>query len=54
MNNNSDIVITGSWDGQPIWRKRTAQEKLAYEVWKNEQERNKEAVLTELEQSNDQ
>ena len=24
----SEIIITGDWDGRPIWRYRTAREKL--------------------------
>lgn len=25
---NKEIIITGEWDGQPIWRQKTAGEKL--------------------------
>lgn len=27
-----DVVITGEWDGQPIWRKKTSSEKLVDEI----------------------
>ena len=33
MNNTADVVITGHWDGQPIWRRRTANEKLEVILW---------------------
>ena len=28
-NNMQDIVITGNWDGQPIWRPKTSTERLS-------------------------
>lgn len=31
----NDIIITGSWDGQPIWRYKTAQEKLLEAIQEN-------------------
>lgn len=32
-------VITGDWDGKPIWRLRTVAEVLANEIFINEQKR---------------
>lgn len=29
-----DIVITGEWDGKPIWRPKTSSEKLSEELEK--------------------
>ncbi len=29
MMNNNDIVIITWWDGQPVWRYKTAEEKLS-------------------------
>lgn len=29
---NSDIIISGYWDGLPIWRRRTAAERMQVEL----------------------
>jgi hypothetical protein len=37
--NVGEKVITGEWDGKPIWRYRTAEEVLLDELRKNEEAR---------------
>lgn len=34
-------IITGEWDGQPIWREKTAQEKLLDTLYNMEVENKK-------------
>ena len=40
-------VITGHWDGEPIWRWRTVQEELLFALWENEQLRKKKIPPTQ-------
>lgn len=35
MANKGNIKITGHWDGQPIWRELTAEERLAKALEEN-------------------
>lgn len=46
------IVITGNWDGQPIWREKTMGEILADEIDKDLARKNKypNAFVSEKEQ----
>lgn len=32
LKDRKDIVVTGEWDGQPIWRRKTAGELLAERI----------------------
>ena len=37
--NKNDIVITGEWDGQPIWREKTSGEKLLEAIEKEKHDK---------------
>lgn len=45
----TDKIITGNWDGQPIWRQKMPSDYLAEEIEKNEKDKllNKEQKQNE-------
>lgn len=42
-------IITGNWDGQPIWRRKTAGEELADEITKGMETKNETGYRSEAE-----
>lgn len=44
--NHEEIVITGNWNGEPIWRHRTAEERYLMAIEENAKIRLKNTITT--------
>ena len=46
--NNAEIIITGYWGSEPIWRYKTANEKLLELIAKNNTEKEQQTITSKI------